>query len=105
MIRTYARQILEGLEYLHENGVIHKDIKGANILVSAEGTVKLGDFGCSRSIEKTLTAPMGDNAENPLMGSLPWMAPEVASQSMTGRRSDIWSFGCTILEMATGKLP
>jgi Serine/threonine protein kinase len=84
--------------------VIHKDLKGANILVAADGTVKLADFGCSTSIEKTLTSLNGDK-KNPLIGSVPWMAPEVVSETGYGRRSDIWSFGCTILEMATGKIP
>lgn len=103
-IKVYAKQILCGLQFLHENGVIHKDIKGANILIHKDGTVKLSDFGCSSDIEKTI-----HTVQNPvqagLKGSVPWMAPEVVAETGFGRRSDIWSFGCTILEMATGKMP
>ena len=103
-IKVYAKQILTGLKYLHANGVIHKDIKGANILIHQDGTVKLADFGCSSEIERTLTS--GKNPmQNGLQGSVPWMAPEVVKETGYGRRSDIWSFGCTILEMATGKIP
>lgn len=71
-------------------------------MVAADGTVKLADFGCSTEIEKTLT---NLNRDTNLTGSVPWMAPEVVSQTGYGRRSDIWSFGCTILEMVTGKIP
>mmetsp|Transcript_36029 Transcript_36029/g.32403 ORF Transcript_36029/g.32403 Transcript_36029/m.32403 type:complete len:123 (+) Transcript_36029:1763-2131(+) len=102
-IRRYAKQILEGLDYLHTNKVIHKDIKGSNILVDADGTVKLADFGCSLEVERTLTILNSNKSDNPLKGSVPWMAPEVASETVDARRSDIWSFGCTILEMATAK--
>ena len=94
---------MEGLKYLHDRNVIHKDIKGANILVDKDGTAKLADFGCSKVLEKTL-ASMNDKQENALQGSFPWMAPESVKATL-GRRSDIWSFGCTLLEMATGKIP
>jgi hypothetical protein len=103
-IKVYAKQILTGLEFLHSQRVIHKDIKGSNILVDAEGTVKLADFGCAGELEKTLSEIENIISET-LKGSVPWMAPEVVQESGYRRRSDIWSFGCTILEMATGKLP
>ena len=105
VIKHYARQLLSGLEYLHENKIIHKDIKGANILVDDNGIVKLSDFGCSKIIEKTLTLYFKENKNNGIQGSIPWMAPEVVKQTKHGRKSDIWSFGCTILEMITGKPP
>ena len=104
-IKVYAKQILSGLKYLHANGVIHKDIKGANILIHKDGTVKLSDFGCSKEIEKTLTSGKNPMQNDGLKGSVPWMAPEVVKETGHGRRSDIWAFGCTILEMATGKTP
>lgn len=103
-VKVYAKQILAGLIYLHENKVIHKDIKGANILVDGDGTVKLADFGCSSQLEKTISN-FDTFLANSLKGSIPWMAPEVVKETGYGRRSDIWSFGCTILEMATGKVP
>ena len=64
VIKHYARQLLSGLEYLHENKIIHKDIKGANILVDDNGIVKLSDFGCSKIIEKTLTLYFKENKYN-----------------------------------------
>eukprot|EP00931_Biecheleriopsis_adriatica_P089216 TRINITY_DN63383_c0_g1_i1.p1 TRINITY_DN63383_c0_g1~~TRINITY_DN63383_c0_g1_i1.p1 ORF type:complete len:691 (-),score=84.94 TRINITY_DN63383_c0_g1_i1:43-2115(-) len=98
LIKRYARDLLEGLEYLHTRQpvVLHRDIKGANILVG-DGGVKLADFGCSKRTQDTLAQS--------LRGSVPWMAPEVIQQTGYGRRSDIWSFGCVIIEMATARHP
>ena len=80
-IKIYAKQILEGLVYLHSENVIHRDIKGANILASNDGTVKLADFGCAKQLEVTLNSlSMEADKENfnrTLKGSVPWMAPEV----------------------------
>ena len=100
----YAKQIISGLSYLHENKVLHKDIKGANILVNKDGMIKLSDFGCSVEIERTLSTQTG-HGDHSLQGSIPWIAPEVVTRGEYGRRSDIWSLGCTILEMASGKCP
>jgi len=61
--------------------VIHKDIKGANILVDTDGTVKLADFGCSLQMEKTNTAINQENFAKTIRGSIPWMAPEVIRQT------------------------
>ncbi len=99
-------QILEGLEYLHNNNVIHRDIKGANILVDNDGNVKLTDFGCAKQLEFTVNSLSNkENFNNTLKGSVPWMAPEVINQAVYDKKVDIWSFGCTILEMATAKTP
>jgi len=99
LIRTYASDLLEGLDYLHtrQPAVLHRDIKGANILVGLDCKVKLSDFGCSK---KTV-----DTMSQSLRGSIPWMAPEVINQSGYGRRSDVWSFGCVVIEMATTRQP
>jgi mitogen-activated protein kinase kinase kinase ANP1 len=79
-----------------------KDIKGANILVSSTGVIKLADFGASRRLEGLMTASGGYRS---LKGTPYWMAPEVIRQTGHGRQADIWSVGCTVIEMATGKPP
>ena len=101
-VRAYLIQILKGLDYLHNNGVIHRDIKGANILLDSKGKVKLSDFGCSKQYTSV------DNESgfvNSVKGSLAWMAPEVIKQKGYGRKADIWSVGCVALEMLTAKKP
>jgi len=97
----YMRNLLEGLNYLHTRDpcVLHRDIKGANILVGMHSTVKLTDFGCSKRTSGTGTAA------HTLRGSVPWMAPEVMRGVSYGRRADIWSLGCVLIEMCTGDKP
>lgn len=100
-IAVYTRGMLEGLQFLHsqEPPVLHRDIKGANVLVGLDQSVKLSDFGCSkRTMENSMMA-------HTLKGSIPWMAPEVISNTGYGRRADIWSFGCVLIEMATAQSP
>lgn len=99
LIAVYTRELLEGLEYLHTRRppVVHRDIKGANVLVGIDCRVKLSDFGCSKRAMETLSRTM--------RGSVPWMAPEVIQQTGYGRSADIWSFGCVVIEMATGGPP
>ncbi|OMJ94223.1 hypothetical protein SteCoe_2711 [Stentor coeruleus] len=101
-VRAYLIQILKGLEYLHGNGVIHRDIKGANILLDSKGIIKLSDFGCSKQYHSIETE---SGFVTSLKGSLPWMAPEVIKQKGYGRKADIWSVGCVALEMLTAKRP
>jgi len=101
VIRLFTRQILLGLQYLHANKLAHRDIKGANILVTSDGCVKLSDFGHSKRLEET-AATLNFNS---LKGTPFWMAPEVIKQEGHGRRADIWSVGCTVVEMASGKPP
>ncbi|KAF8702061.1 hypothetical protein HU200_033406 [Digitaria exilis] len=101
VIRKYTRQLLQGLVYLHRNGIIHRDIKGANILVDNKGGIKLADFGASKQVEKLATA----TAAKTMKGTPYWMAPEVIVGSGYNCSADIWSVGCTVIEMATGKPP
>ncbi|KAF5841757.1 kinase-like domain-containing protein [Dunaliella salina] len=77
VIRMYAQQILKGLEYLHQKKIMHRDIKGANILVDGRGTVKLADFGASKKIENLATVGSGSKS---IRGTPYWMAPEVVEQ-------------------------
>eukprot|EP01112_Ceratiomyxa_fruticulosa_P016244 TRINITY_DN4878_c0_g1_i1.p1 TRINITY_DN4878_c0_g1~~TRINITY_DN4878_c0_g1_i1.p1 ORF type:complete len:588 (-),score=164.58 TRINITY_DN4878_c0_g1_i1:221-1984(-) len=100
VIKVYTCQILVGLQYLHSHHIIHHDIKGANILVSNAGVIKLADFNASKRLEGLVTG-----GYNSLKGTPYWMAPEVIKQSGHGRQADIWSVGCTIIEMSTGKPP
>lgn len=102
VVKIYLRQVVKGLEYLHANGVVHRDLKCANILVDGEGEVKLADFGCAVKYEGSLQQ---SNLLTSLKGSILWMAPEVMRQSGYGRKADIWSLGCCGVEMLTGKPP
>ncbi|KAI0770584.1 kinase-like protein [Fomes fomentarius] len=99
LVGVYIAQVLEGLVYLHDQGVIHRDIKGANILTNKDGCVKLADFGVASS---TATGAVRDDA---VVGSPYWMAPEVIEQSGATTASDIWSVGCTIIELLEGRPP
>lgn len=101
MIRLYTRQILQGLEYLHQQNTVHRDIKCSNILVYPNGQVKLADFGVAKQMSQSLA--------NSCKGTLLYMAPEMIEPTADSRRYglavDIWSLGCTIIEMADGKGP
>uniref|UniRef100_A0A0R0IF89 mitogen-activated protein kinase kinase kinase n=1 Tax=Glycine max TaxID=3847 RepID=A0A0R0IF89_SOYBN len=98
-IRNYTRQILLGLAYLHTKNTVHRDIKGANILVDPSGRIKLADFGMAKHIS-------GSSCPFSFKGSPYWMAPEVIKNSNGCNLAvDIWSLGCTVLEMATTKPP
>lgn len=77
---------------------VRADIKGANILVDPSGKVKLADFGCSK---KFSNATVGTANYKSIVGTPWWMAPEVIKSTGYGRAADIWSLGCTIIEMAT----
>jgi len=107
MIRRYTRQILLGLDYLHHNSIIHRDIKGDNILVHNDGTVKLADFNCSKRIKDMASGSnkFKSDTNKSLLGTPHFMAPEVMKQSGHGRKADIWSVGCTVIQMATGNPP
>eukprot|EP01017_Pseudomicrothorax_dubius_P018488 TRINITY_DN2043_c0_g1_i4.p1 TRINITY_DN2043_c0_g1~~TRINITY_DN2043_c0_g1_i4.p1 ORF type:complete len:393 (+),score=67.18 TRINITY_DN2043_c0_g1_i4:379-1557(+) len=106
VIKRFTRQILNGLVYLHSKGVIHRDLKGANILTDNFGNVKLADFGSSHIIINVPLLTASQTAVcTSMKGSLYWMAPEVLNQERHGKRVDIWSLGCTIIEMATASYP
>ncbi|SCV01222.1 LANO_0F10726g1_1 [Lachancea nothofagi CBS 11611] len=102
LIKNFTRQILIGLSYLHRKSIIHRDIKGANILIDIKGCVKITDFGISKKL-----SPLNkqQNKRASLQGSVYWMAPEVVKQVVTTEKADIWSVGCVIIEMFTGKHP
>lgn len=95
LVAVYIAQVLEGLVYLHEQGVIHRDIKGANILTNKEGLVKLADFGVATKLTEA------DVNTHSVVGTPYWMAPEVIEMSGVCAASDIWSVGCTVIELLT----
>ncbi|KAG2327249.1 hypothetical protein Bca4012_036248 [Brassica carinata] len=105
VVRNFTRHILSGLAYLHSKKTVHRDIKGANLLVDASGVVKLADFGMAKHLT-------GQRADLSLKGSPYWMAPELMQAVMQKDSNpdlafavDIWSLGCTVIEMFTGKPP
>lgn len=99
--RKYTRQVLEGLAFLHKNVIVHRDIKAANVLRDTQGNVKLGDFGASKRLQ-IITSATGLKS---VVGTPHWMAPEVINGEGYGRKADVWSVGCTVVEMLTGKPP
>ncbi|XP_059165329.1 mitogen-activated protein kinase kinase kinase 3-like isoform X1 [Physella acuta] len=101
-IFNFTKQILQGVSYLHnfDPQIIHRDIKGANILLKDENNVKLADFGLSKLLEAT--------SPRSVVGTSNFMAPEVVcgnEKTVYTLMADIWSVGCTVVEMATGKPP
>ncbi|KAL8569123.1 hypothetical protein ACOMHN_055039 [Nucella lapillus] len=104
VFRRYTRQILQGVEYLHDNDVIHRDIKGGNVMLMPNGIIKLIDFGCAKRLCINLSLSQSQILRS-MKGTPYWMAPEVVNESGHGKKSDIWSIGCTIFEMATRKPP
>ncbi|NXO34115.1 M3K19 kinase, partial [Locustella ochotensis] len=101
----YTEQILQGVAYLHDNCVVHRDIKGSNVMLMPTGVIKLIDFGCARRLAWASLSGTRSKLLRSVHGTPYWMAPEVINESGYGRKSDIWSIGCTVFEMATGKPP
>ena len=108
-----AKQVCEALEYAHERGVVHRDVKPANIKVGADGTVKLLDFGLAKALEDMVVN--ADISNSPtvtrmpsqaglILGTAAYMSPEQTKGRPVDRRSDIWAFGCVLFEMLTGKM-
>jgi hypothetical protein len=112
LARTYTRQVVEGLTYLHAKGVVHRDIKGDNVLISGSGDAKLADFGCSKKVGTSVLlkndesgSPSGGGVSGAnmktLVGTPLFMAPEVMKEEAGGytAAADIWSIGCLVIEL------
>ena len=109
-----AKQIAEGLEYAHEKGVVHRDLKPANVKLTADGNVRILDFGLAKVLEAP--PPAGNLSISPTMalsatqagvilGTAAYMAPEQARGAAVDKRADIWAYGVVLYEMLTGKPP
>lgn len=97
LVRRYAWCLVHALLHVHARGVVHCDVKGRNVLLAGDGSVaRLADFGSAVEFSGAGMAPRG----SPM-----WMAPEVIRREYQGPESDVWSLGCTVIEMITGKPP
>ncbi|TQB71211.1 hypothetical protein MPDQ_007741 [Monascus purpureus] len=103
VVKSLTRQTLSGLAYLHDKGILHRDMKADNILLDLDGTCKISDFGISKKSDNIY----GNDSSNSMQGSVFWMAPEVIQSQGQGysAKVDIWSLGCVVLEMFAGRRP
>ncbi|KAI8900557.1 kinase-like domain-containing protein, partial [Globomyces pollinis-pini] len=99
LIQSLVSQVLAGLMYLHDSFIIHRDIKGGNILIDEKGWVKISDFGISKRNKYDMAYKT--NSMMSIQGTVYWMAPEVIKNKGYSAKVDIWSLGCMILEMIT----
>ena len=103
VVKSLTRQTLSGLAYLHDQGILHRDMKADNILLDLDGTCKISDFGISKKSDNIYS----NDSSNSMQGSVFWMAPEVIQSQGQGysAKVDIWSLGCMVLEMFAGRRP
>jgi serine/threonine protein kinase len=102
-IKFIGRQVLHGLSYLHSNHIVHRDIKPSNILKTGSGFIKIADFGDAQFITANQRSEKFDMGS--LYGTPHFMAPECLHKAKVGPSADIWSFGCVLVYLISGKLP
>lgn len=98
MVQSYARDVLSGLQYLHQNDVVHRDLKPGNILISVDGVAKLADFGTAFDLSL-----LTHTKYQTICGTPAFMAPEIVRRENHTTASDMWSFGGILYEMITGQ--
>ena len=108
-VRKYAIQVLDGLEYLHSCQILHRDLKPGNMLVDCMGSVALTDFGLSTSSlamgeEAVVSDDAGGSRMMSIVGSPPYISPHISCLGTYSTASDLWAFGCSLLEMATARI-
>ena len=107
-VMRYGVQIADALAHAHDRGVVHRDLKGSNVMITAEGRVKVLDFGLATRLEREEISELTlsyDSLESKLVGTLPYMAPEVLRGQKGDHLSDVWALGVLLYEAAAGKLP
>ncbi|HJY89614.1 MAG TPA: serine/threonine-protein kinase, partial [Candidatus Acidoferrum sp.] len=109
-VERYGMQLADALSHAHSRGVIHRDLKAANVIVTPSGRLKVLDFGISRRIapgggDETTRFDKSWDSQHTFTGTLPYIAPEVLKGVQADERSDIWSLGVLLYEMATGRRP
>jgi serine/threonine protein kinase len=105
LFKNFTHQILEGINYIHSRNVVHRDIKGKNIMLMGNGIIKLIDFGCAKRLKKNQSSNSIKQLLKSLKGTPYWMSPEVIREVGHGSKADIWSIGATVFEMSTGQPP
>lgn len=107
-VARYGTQIADALAHAHDRGIAHRDLKGSNVMVTAEGRVKVLDFGLATRIEREEISELTlsyEALESKLVGTLPYMAPEILRGQKGDHLSDIWALGVLLYEAAGGRLP
>jgi len=102
-IKMYLFQLFDAVSYIHSKGIIHRDIKGKNILVSMKNEIKICDFGAAAVLSSTET--ITNEFKNEMIGTPPFLAPEIVRGNHYGRNVDVWGTGCVIIELFTGNHP
>src|SRR5262249_39105792 len=109
-VTRYGVQIADALAHAHDRQIVHRDLKGANVVITPEGRVKVLDFGLARRLDRgtpdAVTRSLASlERDRSIVGTLPYMAPEVLRGETGGYPSDIWALGVLLYEAATGELP